>query len=451
MALEEFERFALDRLRVLRGLEEARARGKKGAELDELCRALVTKHLRVAGGGAEASARKDVVSHFVARLTYCRTEELRRWLLQQECLLFSFRFRMLSAADQVSFLGAHGLPYSPLGAAEFDEVKDGLAAAAKSMDSRAETGRASDYYSVPFEQVPRLVARRAVLVRAGQAYVPRDQLEPLVEGHFRARLSKALVHTARQWASVVAPDETERLGPLVEALAKRGAAAAGGQAAQAREGAVSLADLPQLAAQQSMPLCMSALYNTLKSSHHLKHGGRMQLGLYLKGLGLSLDDALAFWRGEFTKAMPADKFDKEYAYNVRHNYGKEGKRTDYTPYSCIKIIAQTAASGQGGCPYRTFNEDSLAAALGGMGMGAKQVKDVKEKAKNHHYQLACSCAFEAVHNTSEVAINHPNEYTRQSMALLAERAAPKTPKGGGAAGAADPGARGATPITPMEH
>ena len=100
-------------------------------------------------------------------------------------------------------------------------MKDGLAAAAKSMDSRAETGRASDYYSVPFEQVPRLVARRAVLVRAGQAYVPRDQLEPLVEGHFRARLSKALVHTARQWASVVAPDETERLGPLVEALGGR--------------------------------------------------------------------------------------------------------------------------------------------------------------------------------------------------------------------------------------
>lgn len=98
----------------------------------------------------------------------------------------------------------------------------------------------------------------------------------------------------------------------------------------------------------SYPLCMRQLHTALKENHHLKHGGRLQYGLFLKvsckhlplclrlktnltptqagwdikyfwgwhltfldvsfqGIGLSLEEALIFWRAEFTKLMDVDK------------------------------------------------------------------------------------------------------------------------------------------------
>ena len=39
----------------------------------------------------------------------------------------------------------------------------------------------------------------------------------------------------------------------------------------------------------------------------MKHWGRIQYGLFLKGIGLTLEQSLKFWRSEFTKMMDVDK------------------------------------------------------------------------------------------------------------------------------------------------
>ena len=70
--------------------------------------------------------------------------------------------------------------------------------------------------------------------------------------------------------------------------------------------------------------------------------------------GMELEDAVRFWESMFTKIMSHDDFNKKYAYNVRHMYGKEGARKNYTPYSCMKIIMGAApeVGAFHGCPYK---------------------------------------------------------------------------------------------------
>lgn len=129
---------------------------------------------------------------------------------------------------------------------------------------------------------------------------------------------------------------------------------------------IDLNDIGKLA-EQSFPLCMRHAYSQLEKEHHLRHFGRLQLGLFFKGIGLTLDQSLQLWRREFLKnpAMDADKFDKSYAYNVRHAYGMEGARKNYSPYSCQKIITSNAP-GPGdshGCPFRHFDSAALKTSM----------------------------------------------------------------------------------------
>lgn len=56
---------------------------------------------------------------------------------------------------------------------------------------------------------------------------------------------------------------------------------------------------------------MRQLHKALRENHHLRHGGRMQYGLFLKGIGLTLEQALQFWRSEFIKGkVDADKVNR---------------------------------------------------------------------------------------------------------------------------------------------
>ncbi|KAE8730121.1 putative DNA primase large subunit [Hibiscus syriacus] len=324
--LEDFELFAMDRLRVLKGISDGLGRGKKPEEMEKLIANLWKENMRHPQANEEAN--KDVISHFVLRLVYCRTEELRKWFLSMEITLFRYRFRLESSEAQRALMSEFKLPYKAVSNAEFECVKDKLGQVARSM---GQTLAAADaiFYKVPFEEVPELVAGRRVFIHKGYAYVAMNQVVSLVVTQFRSYLSKALILTNRKWTSTVREQEMDRLTPIVEALCT---SYLGPDYSQANKvGEISLKDIDQIA-KISFPLCMRHLFEKVREDHHLKHGGRMQLGLFLKvvlylhdmiclqhlvcvfecivetrnqlmigeeGVGLKLDDALTFWKAEF--------------------------------------------------------------------------------------------------------------------------------------------------------
>jgi DNA primase large subunit len=227
-----------------------------------------------------------------------------------------------------------------------------------------------------------------------------------------------------------AVSEADRLAPVVASLAGRylgadyGADGPGG----APGGPITAADIPALAA-ASFPLCMQAMVAGLAADHHLKHKGRLQLGLFLKGAGLPLEEALRFWRAHFGPKCGGEDFDKRYAYGIRFNYGREGRRADYTPYSCVKIITTPVDGGEcAGCPYKTLGAGALGAALARARVPPAAAADAASKAAAGHFQLACAAAWEGAHPGHELesaGVSHPNQYYDESRRARAADAEAK--------------------------
>ncbi|EAW54128.1 hCG1791791, partial [Homo sapiens] len=94
-----------------------------------------------------------------------------------------------------------------------------------------------------------------------------------------------------------------------------------------------------------------------------------------------------------------DLFGKGCSYNICHSFGKEGKRTDYTPFSCLKIILSNPPS-QGdyhGCPFRHSDPELLKQKLQSYKISPGGISQVDD------------CGF---------SLNHPNQFFCESQSIL---------------------------------
>ncbi|PVU99464.1 hypothetical protein BB559_000708 [Furculomyces boomerangus] len=390
ISIEEFEIFALDRLKVLKEVELAYIRGPTTEQIQKRIIEVSTKYLPLSGRKHKpinvlvSERRKDYVSHFILRLSFSRTEELRSWFVKQESNLFKARFMNFDKEDQELLFTAANMDLRSISESEAKEL-DAKTAGYCGVDN---------FYEVDFEKALDLVYKRKVVLIAGKAYVPRSEITSLLVEEYRTRLNDSTIVCGRALPRLEGDD---RLLPVLQNMSAQYAVTEYQSSGAAGE--INHTDIDKLS--KYFPPCMLNLHTKLRENSHLRHGGRMQYGLFIKGIGLKLPEALTFWRQAFSKTVSEDKFNKEYAYNIRHSFGLEGKRQNYTPFSCSKIISSNPPStgDYHGCPFKHFAPNRLNQYLGAVcesgGAGSdmetgRKISEIVQLAKQNHYQVACT-------------------------------------------------------------
>ncbi|ODO08615.1 DNA primase large subunit [Cryptococcus wingfieldii CBS 7118] len=440
ITLEEFEACAIARLRVLSYIESLSHRSLQYTQFASQLDKYSKTHIPLASSTAknenlDDQRRRDEIGHWVLRLAFCRSPDLRQRYIRAESQLFRSRFESDDKQEREAFLDSVSFGYDKVDDAEKAELATQLKAMTSSV--KGEHHRNDVWYKVPWYNVPDLVGSRKVFIKGGFAYVPQSLQFSLVLQLFCDRLEKALEFTAKNLPRL---DEDERLGPVIDHLVASFLSGIGDADYQPAENAgdTITADTIDEVARKHFPPCMRHLYDSLKRDNHLKHYGRLQLTLFIKGLGVPLDQAIIFWRRGYGPKMTDDDFNKNYKYNIRHSYGQEGKRANYPPKDCQTILTQNQPNGSQenhGCPFRHFSPDNLTTFLSStypdhFTRSSPAMKEIIDSVKGSHFHVACTRVFEVTHGVNRgeglgngESVSHPNKWADRSREMEKEAVA----------------------------
>ncbi|KAL1123979.1 hypothetical protein AAG570_001749 [Ranatra chinensis] len=423
----EFETSTAERLSILQTIDEVNSKGLKGDEwrkavIEELkkqdMRGFCKQLTATSCGSAEADfaqRRRDHMSHFVLRLAFCDTEEKRRWFIAREVDLFKLRWMYLRVTEKAEFMKINKLAYDTVSHEEKIELSGYSDIVSPSIE----------YYKVPFASVSELVRARKVFLKKGYAFITNEDIVSVILTSYRMNLSRSLTFASHK---IHLLDEDDRIFMVLKG-AGRTRRSVDYEIVPGAEG-IDIKNIDTLC-EMSFPPCMQKIHHRLRTEHHLKHSARRQYALFLKGIGVAMEDTIAFWRQEFGKKMNPDKFDKEHGYLIRHTYGAAGKRFNYRPMDCLKVISQSVSPGEcHGCPFRHDNQQVLKKMLQQNGLSVIGVQEVLDSAKNNHYQVACGKYFQLKHDSDSTVITHPNLYFDMSRDILKGKMPKKEEPGG---------------------
>jgi len=451
MSVREFEEITCDRLKLLHAFDRQcgydthlmqipEMKGKLVKDLMETKLVLDRPTPSTVSSYEEEKAlfcRRDLTGHFALRLAFCKTVEARQWFSKQEQRLFVLRFDALGAAAQEALLKTAGVRCRKT---VFDSSKESQAKLKMLQESTPGAKIWGDnkldfdkvFYEMPFfEAHPALVAGRKVVIDAGIAYVPSSQMKLILIGKFRSHLEASLDAALQGNQNVLADPRVGGFLRLIQDHGLQLLVAPKNTADDVGE-KLSIQNFDELLVRSFPPCMRSAVEHQREQKKRLKHQGKLQLRPFLKECGFIFEESMRWWKTELCrdKEVDAVSFEKNYAYDIEHTYGKKGNFQGQNAFGCAKIIGFPIGAGVQvhGCPFRQMEMPQLKQQLHRWRVPELSMMAIEKFVNNgKHFQLACIEYFKATHpgHEGDGVGNSPGDFFKESCRCHEKKAGGK--------------------------
>lgn len=156
-----------------------------------------------------------------------------------------------------------------------------------------------------------------------------------------------------------------------------------------------------------LPPCIEGLMAKLKKNRHLKYNDRQTLCLFFKECGVDVEENVKFMRASFSTSK--EVFDKEYLYGIRHNYGLEGRKAQYSCFSCQKIISFKNDGNSYGCPLSKGREN-IDEYLNIKNINIPEIEDLL---KENNPQKVCTGLLSKIIRKDTKIVSSPIDFYRE--------------------------------------
>ena len=368
------------------------------------------------------TTNNDIASHFILALIMCKSEGDSRWFIKHESTLYKARLQN-KRYDMYKILSILGMKLNL-----YEKNKDMKGVDINNIrfkrDNKNNNNKDEKIYFCRFEDAINLIASKDYYLFKGNIYILENDLPLLFKLVFEQKQEKIISKIRANSESI---KRDRRIKEIIFSFEREKEIMNNQEAAKMAkeipndEKLRTMFDVDKVS-ERCFPLCMNIIERHINKCSHLMHMGRLQFTLFLKGAGLPVEEALKFFQKKYEKRTPIDKFEKEYAYNIRHSYGLEGKRQSYNPYNCEKIINMNAPMGNEchGCPFKNYSDENLRKILNTCNLKDADIEDILNKKKNKEYQVACVKYFEGKFPgiLGEGIGIHPNKYFSSAMKVL---------------------------------